>query len=171
MLVVGCGLEPEVVGVPSARWYGCDLDARAIATCQQQFPEAADRLAVCPGPFELPLTGSFEGAFDVVMAKEVIEHLDDPVPWARGLAARVAPGGSLLLSTPNYGRWLTLPLLERTVLEWIAKRDGYSRRHIHPSRFDRKRLAALDLGPEMELVSVSTAITGWTLLGHWHRRG
>ncbi len=169
VLVVGCGLEPRVVGAPTARCFGCDLDARAIEVCRDRYPDLVDRLAVCPGPFELPSEGDFAGEFDVVLAKEVIEHLDDPERFARGLAERVAVGGELILTTPNYGRLSTLPILERTVLEWVARRDGYSRRHIHPSRFDRRRLAALHLGPDLRLLQVRTAVSGWTLLGRWQR--
>ena len=172
VLVVGCGLEPFVEGgPPGARYFGCDVDARAIEECRRRRPEMAERLAVCPGPLELPAAGAFAGAFEVVLAKEVIEHLEAPEAWARVLCGRVAPGGELVVTTPNYGRLSPLPLLERTVLEWIARRDGYTRAHIHPSRFDRRRLAALPLGEDMTLVEVQTAWTRLTLLGRWRRRG
>lgn len=170
VLIVGCGLEPYVRGgPPDARYFGCDLDPDAVAQCRETFPDAAERIAVCPSPYELPEAPPFSGDFDIVVAKEVIEHVHDPQHWARVLARRVAVGGELVLSTPNYGRWSTLPLIERTVLEWIARRDGYSRRDIHPSPFDRRRLAALAPDEGMQLVGVTRALTGWTLLGRWRR--
>jgi 2-polyprenyl-3-methyl-5-hydroxy-6-metoxy-1,4-benzoquinol methylase len=168
VLVVGCGLDPRVAGA-DADYHACDLDPRAVDACRRLHPALAERIAVSPDPYRLPDQGPLAGAFDLIIAKEVVEHLEEPARWARALAARVAPGGELLLTTPNYGRLSTLALLERTVLEWIARRDGYSRRHIHPSRFDRRTLARLEVGPGMELVAVQTALTGWTLLGRWRR--
>lgn len=170
VLVVGCGLEPEVPGGPAeAIYYGCDVDPRAIEACRARDPAASARLAVCPAPYALPEDEGFPRAFDAVVAKEVVEHTDDPARWARVLAGRVAAGGALILTTPNYGRSSTLALLERTVLEWIARRDGYTRRHIHPSKFDKKTLAALDVGAGMRLDRVEVARTGWTLVGVWRR--
>lgn len=169
VLVVGCGLEPFVEGAEVAIFFGADLDDRSIATCRERYPSMKDRLAVCPGPYELPGEPPFDAPFDAVVAKEVIEHVEDPERWARALAAKVAPGGSLVLTTPNYGRFSTLPILERTVLELFARADGYSRRHLHPSRFDRARLRALALPPDFRLVAVRTTATRWALLGHWRR--
>jgi len=41
------------------------------------------------------------GAFDLVTSLEVVEHVAEPAAFIRALAARVAPGGLLILSTPN----------------------------------------------------------------------
>ena len=41
------------------------------------------------------------GAFDLVTAMEVIEHVADKPAFIAALAARIAPGGLLVLSTPN----------------------------------------------------------------------
>ena len=38
--------------------------------------------------------------FDAVIVKEVIEHVHDPVGLMRSVADRLAPGGSVFLSTP-----------------------------------------------------------------------
>jgi len=170
VLVVGCGLEPSIAGAPQAtRFFACDIDERAVETCRDAHPDMRDRIALCPSLYDLPEWPQRSRGFDVVVAKEVVEHLDDPVRWARALAAQVAPGGELVLTTPNYGRFSTLPLIEATILEWIARRDGFSRRHIHPSRFDAKRLRALDVGEGMALVSVEAAWTRWALIGRWIR--
>lgn len=42
-----------------------------------------------------------ESGFDLVASMEVIEHVTDPQAFVDGLAAALAPGGLLLLSTPN----------------------------------------------------------------------
>jgi 2-polyprenyl-6-hydroxyphenyl methylase / 3-demethylubiquinone-9 3-methyltransferase len=41
------------------------------------------------------------GQFDVVTSMEVIEHVVDPAAFITALAARLAPGGVMILSTPN----------------------------------------------------------------------
>jgi 2-polyprenyl-6-hydroxyphenyl methylase / 3-demethylubiquinone-9 3-methyltransferase len=48
--------------------------------------------------------GGIEGVadrYDLVTCLEVIEHVADPAAFVRGLAEAVAPGGLLVMSTPN----------------------------------------------------------------------
>jgi 2-polyprenyl-6-hydroxyphenyl methylase/3-demethylubiquinone-9 3-methyltransferase len=41
------------------------------------------------------------GHFDLVTAMEVVEHVSDPAGFVQALADHVAPGGLLIMSTPN----------------------------------------------------------------------
>ena len=58
---------------------------------------------------------SVKGKFDLVTSMEVIEHVADPQDFVDCLAARLAEGGLLILSTPNKTAWsrlLTITLAE-----------------------------------------------------------
>jgi 2-polyprenyl-6-hydroxyphenyl methylase/3-demethylubiquinone-9 3-methyltransferase len=56
-----------------------------------------------------------EGQFDLVTSLEVVEHVADPQAFIEALARRLAPGGLMILSTPNRTEWsklLTITLAE-----------------------------------------------------------
>ncbi len=58
---------------------------------------------------------ALDAKFDLVTALEVIEHVADPQAFIASLAARLAPNGLLILSTPNRTAWsrlLTITLAE-----------------------------------------------------------
>ena len=89
-------------------------------------------------------------------------------PWLRGLCQALHPGGALWLSTPNYGEpWL--PALERTVLEVVARRSGFTRRGLHPSRFSRASLARALHGAGLAHVSVRPTLHRLALVARARR--
>jgi 2-polyprenyl-3-methyl-5-hydroxy-6-metoxy-1,4-benzoquinol methylase len=53
----------------------------------------------------LEVGGDYAGAFDAVMALEVIEHVAHPDAFLRSIATLVKPGGHIIVSTPNGGYW------------------------------------------------------------------
>lgn len=78
------GIEPSPVGVINAR---------------RRVPRAQ---------IEVGTLGSVEFGrrFDIVVCSEVLEHIDDQATFIRVLSETVAPGGTLILTTPN-GRFLS----------------------------------------------------------------
>jgi SAM-dependent methyltransferase len=136
VLVVGCGLLHEIdTAPPGLRYTVVDIDPRAVeAVLARKDPRIVGGHVVVP---EAPI--ALGRTFDAIYAKEVIEHIHAWPSWLTGLRRALVPGGRLWLSTPNYGEpWL--PALESTVLELVARRSGFSRRHIHPTRFSKRSL-------------------------------
>ena len=76
---------------------GIDLDAAGVALATGQGYEAYE--ADCRDPEQIDAL-AIEPA-EVVVAGEVIEHLDDPGSFLDGLHRLLAPGGTLILTTPN----------------------------------------------------------------------
>jgi 2-polyprenyl-6-hydroxyphenyl methylase/3-demethylubiquinone-9 3-methyltransferase len=62
---------------------------------------------------------ALDGQFDLVTAMEVIEHVADPAAFLKALAKRLAPGGLLVLSTPNATGWSRLLMI--TVGEGLGR--------------------------------------------------
>lgn len=167
VLVVGCGLLHEIDSAPAGlRYTVADIDARAVdAVMERNDPRiVAGRVVEPEHPIELGQ------AFAGIYAKEVIEHIHAWPTWLAGLRRSLVPGGRLWLSTPNYGEpWL--PTLESTVLEMVARKDGFSRRHIHPTRFSRRSLArgleaAGFVDVRARVMPTRLAITAWARAPH-----
>jgi SAM-dependent methyltransferase len=134
VLVVGCGLLHELDNAPAGLEYiVADIDPRAVeAVIARRDPRIVDGVVVEP---EAPI--DIGRKVDAIYAKEVVEHIVAWPAWLVGLRRALVAGGRLWLSTPNYGEpWL--PALESTVLELVARRDGFKRRHMHPTRFSRR---------------------------------
>jgi SAM-dependent methyltransferase len=75
--------------------YGIELSEAAAAEARRRGHH------VVTGRFEVDT--EFEpGAFDLVLAYHVIEHVDDPMAFAQRAADLLAPGGVFVAATPNW---------------------------------------------------------------------
>jgi 2-polyprenyl-3-methyl-5-hydroxy-6-metoxy-1,4-benzoquinol methylase len=86
--------------------------------------------------------------FDVLIANDVIEHLDDPLGFLTDLRAHGRPGGTIFIITPDAGS-----LLARGLGRWWHYYNRY-----HLSYLSRRSLSHLCARCNLELLSV-TALT------------
>lgn len=97
-LDVGCGAG--LLAEPLAR-----LGAKVTAVDAAAELIAAARLHAQGQGIDIDYRAStveaLDGEFDLVTSMEVIEHVADPQTFVSSLAARLAPGGLLIISTPN----------------------------------------------------------------------
>lgn len=112
-----------------------DIDPRVIEDLRNRFPDKISNFYLVSDNFDEYPTESF----DIIYAKEVIEHIPTYPEFLAKISSILSPGGKLWLSTPNYGSW-PLPFLESTFLEVVARLNGFSRKHIHPAKFSKKKL-------------------------------
>ena len=122
-LDVGCGagLLCEPLARLGAAVTGIDAAAENVAAAQAH--AAASGLAIDYRAGEIEALDP--GQFDLVTSLEVIEHVADKSAFIAALAARLAPGGLMVLSTPNR----TLP--SRLLLVEGAERLGQIPRGTH----------------------------------------
>jgi glycosyltransferase involved in cell wall biosynthesis/cyclopropane fatty-acyl-phospholipid synthase-like methyltransferase len=52
-----------------------------------------------------PLPHALRGAFDVVVAGDILEHVVEPHSLLDDLVQALRPGGEILVSVPNFGHW------------------------------------------------------------------
>ncbi len=100
-LDVGCngGFMTEAMRELNFESHGVDLDPISIAWAREHYPG---------GHFHVGTAEAFvpaNGPFDVVYCSEVIEHSPDVNRFVASLAALMAPGGILFLTTPDIGHW------------------------------------------------------------------
>jgi len=114
-LDIGCGTgehltRPLAEAFPSVRFVGIDRDAASIrfARCQPRLPNLE-----YGGPDLLARTGRAE----VVIASEVVEHVEHPTDFLAELERHLAREGCLILTMPNgYG-----PFEAATTVEAVLK--------------------------------------------------
>ena len=115
-LDVGCGagLLAEPLARLGASITGIDATPEVIAVGRDHAAAMGLEIDYRAGDVQ-----ELEGAFDLITCMEVIEHVADPAAFARSLARRLAPGGLLILSTPNATRWSRLMMI--TLGEGLGK--------------------------------------------------
>jgi len=111
-LDVGCGagLLAEPLARMGARVTAIDPAAELIAAAREH--AAGQGLEI---DYRVSAVESVDGTFDLITSMEVIEHTADPQQFLIDLSTRLAPGGLLVLSTPNATGWsrlITITLAE-----------------------------------------------------------
>jgi 2-polyprenyl-6-hydroxyphenyl methylase/3-demethylubiquinone-9 3-methyltransferase len=105
---VGCGagLLSESLARLGAKVTGIDAAPEVIAVARDH--AAAMGLEI---DYRVADVIDVEGQFDLVTCMEVIEHVAEPQAFLDALARRLAPGGLLILSTPNATGWSKLLMI------------------------------------------------------------
>jgi SAM-dependent methyltransferase len=105
-LIVGMDIDPNVAGNPNV-----DTPVRGDLTA-------------------LPFA---DAAFDLVVCKHVLEHLERPASAIQELARVLRPGGRLLILTPNRYHYVPLlaSLLPLTVQRLVARGRGLTWQEVH----------------------------------------
>jgi len=115
-LDVGCGagLLAEPLTRLGARVVGIDASPEVVAVAREH--AAGMGLAI---DYRAGDVQALDGQFDLITAMEVIEHVAEPGAFLGALARRLAPGGLLILSTPNATGWSRLLMI--TVAEGLGR--------------------------------------------------
>ncbi|QKR98886.1 bifunctional 2-polyprenyl-6-hydroxyphenol methylase/3-demethylubiquinol 3-O-methyltransferase UbiG [Sphingomonas sp. CL5.1] len=120
-LDVGCGAG--LLAEPLAR---LGASVTAIDAAPENIAAARDHAGALAIDYRVGGVETVAGeTFDLVTSMEVIEHVTDPGSFVAGLARAVAPGGLLVMSTPN-----RTPL-SRLALITLAEGTGHIPRGTH----------------------------------------
>lgn len=118
LLDLGCGagLFVEQARNAGLAAEGIDFNPAAVARAQ------AAGLPVACGDWDR-LAAERPGAYGMVTAFQLLEHLPAPLPFLRSAVRLVRPGGRLLLAVPNSDGWLSrtgnlLDMPPHHVLHW-----------------------------------------------------
>ncbi|MBJ6801184.1 glycosyltransferase [Geomonas propionica] len=108
---------------------------------------------VLAGSVEEALPGLPQDYFDSIVAADVLEHLVDPERVLRELAAKLSPGGEVIVSLPNVRHWSVLKellegnweyrdagILDRTHLRFFTRNSALA-------LFDRAGYAVTSVAP------------------------
>ncbi|HEX9235286.1 MAG TPA: methyltransferase domain-containing protein [Actinomycetota bacterium] len=125
VLDIGCGSSRILQSLPQA--VGLDMQIRKL-----RWLRAPGRQLVQGSLSELPFP---DASFDAVICSEVIEHIPRDQIDLSDMVRVLAPGGVLVLGTPDYGRW-TWRALEAMYKK--AFPQGYATEHIN--RYTRSDL-------------------------------
>lgn len=94
---------------------------------------------------------AIEGSFDMILANDVLEHLVEPERALHRVLGRLAPGGRLVISTPNIAAWQVRAKLFFEGEFRYEEHGIMDRTHVHFFTWDtfhemleRQRLEVLD---------------------------
>lgn len=148
ILEIGCGQGATIAAARARglakRIVGVEIDPKSAAVARSIADEVHEGDVE---KIDLPFDA---GAFDVLVAGEVLEHLVDPWAAMKKLAAFVKPGGRIYVGTPNVAHMSVLRML-------IANRWDYA----DSGRMDFTHLRWFTPATLRELVDASGCRTTW----------
>jgi SAM-dependent methyltransferase len=152
ILDAGCGtgrnlLEFGALGEAA----GVDLFAQAVDFCRGRGLENVRQAPVEELPFEA-------SSFDLVLATDVIEHVDDDLRALRELHRVAARDARLVLTVPAY-QWL-----------WSAHDESVHHRRRYTARRLRERVLATGWAPAVETYFFSTVLAPVALVRGLRKR-
>jgi len=167
---VGCGRGDLLASFAERGWSveGCDLSDTAVTVCGER------GFRVRHGALPEVATDVEPEAFDVVVYRHALEHVNDPVRDLELARRLLAPGGTVLISMPNWdswqrrlfgGRWFPLEMprhrlhLGPASLRAVAERAGLG------VRWTRTGTSALGLPWSLQYVVAGRLVSdgGWRL--------
>jgi len=115
VLEVGTGLGHLLLWlVEHYQAVGTDINASALQQARRNVPQAEFLEQSVDD-----LNAFADGSFQIVIAKHVVEHLPEPEKSISEVSRVLAPGGLLVLATPN----LDSPMRLRKKEKWIGYQD------------------------------------------------
>lgn len=127
-LDVGCGSSRILGGLPPSS-VGVDVSGGKLRHARR-FARPLVRASALALPFR-------DGAFDGVVGCELVELLPRGTPLLAEMSRVLAPGGRLVLATPDYGRWRWRLL--GALYSWLVPGAGETR---HRARYSLAGLVA-----------------------------
>jgi SAM-dependent methyltransferase len=130
LLDLGCGLGGVLHAYEGcAACFGVDRSPTALHLSRRRTRAALVRGDVAAPPFRA-------GAFDTIVALDVIEHLEDDAACLRAAGALLAPGGRLVVAAPALG------------LLWSQHDETFGHLRRYTARSLRRAVEAAGLVPE-----------------------
>lgn len=129
VLDVGCG-SSRIIGALPEGSVGVDVLERKL-----RFSRRFGKALVCASGFALPFD---DESFPCVLCSQVIEHVPKDSPILDELCRVLAPGGRLVLGTPDYSTWEWVTLEK---LYGFFAPGGYADEHI--SHYTRDELVTM----------------------------
>jgi len=115
VLEIGCGLGHLLTWLADRyQVYGSDINAWALSQARQNVPGGNFAMLSAED-----LNAFLSESFQIVIAKHVVEHLPHPEKAISEMGRVLAPGGVLLLATPN----LDSPMRKRKKENWVGYKD------------------------------------------------
>ena len=155
LLDIGCGTGFVLEGIrrrrPALALAGCDVRLATLCDARRRLRD------VClfgADAFAIP----YESEFDVVLALDVLEHIDDDGAALRALREVVKPGGGVILTVPQH------PSLWSEVDNFSCHR----RRYVRSDLDSKTRNAGFDI---VRGTSLFAATLPLLLLSRFFRRG
>lgn len=156
VLDFGCGIGLVCNWVGEDEYVGVDIDPKVLDFARTLHPKARF--------LTLDQMGAIAGEkFDTIVGLAVVEHLPDPKAFLQDAASRLAPGGRIVLTTPN------------PALDWahgLGGRVGLFARESHEehqSLMNRRQIAEVADSAGLSLVDFKRFLLGanqLAVLGH-----